>query len=80
MSNRNVEENRDNSDDFTAYKELRRFQINIAKRWLKRANVIEDIFAKFFFCFAGFNALYFLWRKIDKLDKAPEWRHIENLL
>jgi len=41
------------------------FQVNIAKRWQRRAAKSTDEFAKFFFYFAGFNALYFLWGKID---------------
>lgn len=62
-----------------------RFQLGIAERWLKRGKEAPDPFARFFFFFAGFNALYFLWLKIDKLKNnegkpAREEKQIENLL
>ncbi|MDA2919344.1 hypothetical protein MYX76_07630 [Desulfobacterota bacterium AH_259_B03_O07] len=65
--------------------DLVRFQIDISKRWLKRGREAEDVFTKFFFFFAGFNALYFLWGKMDELknregDPAGEVKQIENLL
>ncbi len=63
-----------------AWDDLIRFQLNIAERWLKRGNKTKDIFSKFFFYFTGFNALYYLWRKIDNLDETNEGKHIENLL
>lgn len=60
--------------------ELIMFQTNIARRWLKRGKQAQDVFAKFFFYFSGFNALYFLWRKIDQLKDTNEKLHITNLL
>lgn len=65
--------------------DLIRFQLDIANRWLKKGQDIEDIFAKFFFYFAGINALYFLWGKIDGLEKdvetrIEEWKHLQELL
>jgi len=56
------------------------FQTNIARRWLKRGNQTQDVFAKFFFYFSGFNGLYFLWRKIDQLKDTNQKLHITNLL
>lgn len=56
------------------------FQLGIANRWLERGNIIEDIFAKFFFYFTGFNAIYFLWKKIDKINRRNEKECIKNLL
>lgn len=41
------------------------FQSNIAERWLLRGQESEDPFAKFFFYFTAFNALYFLWAHVD---------------
>jgi hypothetical protein len=38
------------------------------------------VFAKFFFYFTGFNAIYFLWRKIDHLGPHDEVEHIANLI
>lgn len=60
--------------------ELIVFQTNIARRWLKRGKQAQDVFAKFFFYFSGFNALYFLLRKIDQLKDTNEKLHISNLL
>lgn len=76
----NLERDNPRINDLWAWDDLIRFQLNIAERWLKRGNEAEDIFARFFFYFTGFNALYFLWRKIDKLYPAYEGNHIENLL
>ena len=61
------------------------FQINVAKRWYERGLNSKDNFAKFFFYFAGFNALYFLWGRVDDVrnqqDKpAGEEKQIHNLL
>lgn len=74
--------NRDNrnTNKLWAWDDLVRFQLNIANRWLERGDGAKDIFAKFFFYFAGFNAMYFLWRKIDGLSETNEGKHIENLL
>jgi hypothetical protein len=78
MDNLKTENTRRN--DLGAWDDLIRFQLNIAERWLKRGDEAKDTFATFFFYFTGFNALYFLWRKIDKLDQTNEGKHIENLL
>jgi len=67
-------------NDSSNWYDLIKFQLNIAERWLQRGNKTEDVFAKFFFYFTGFNALYFLWRKINNLDETNEGKHIENLL
>jgi hypothetical protein len=37
----------------------------------QRGCATGDPFAKFFFCFAGLNALYFLWSKIDR-PRSPD--------
>lgn len=65
--------------------ELMLFQLDISERWYKRGNESTDPFAQFFFYFAGFNALYFLWSRIDNIEnqqgKLPgEIRQISNLL
>lgn len=64
---------------------LLRFQCNIAHRWHSRAESSTDPFAKFFFCFSGFNALYFAWFKADDIRNsegktAGESLQIANLL
>ena len=64
---------------------LKTFQCNIAKRWKQRGDASSDIFSKFFFYFAGFNALYFLWSRIDDVrnkqgEPAGEEKQIHNLL
>jgi hypothetical protein len=64
---------------------LATFQTNIAKRWLERGHSSADAFAKFFFYFAGFNALYFLWGKVDDVrnqrgEPAGEEKQVENLV
>jgi hypothetical protein len=62
------------------WNDLVRFQVNVAERWLKRGISTSDPFAKFFFFFAGFNALYFLWSKIANLknDKFPDRQPSES--
>lgn len=80
MGTKNNERPCHNTDNLWVWEDLIRFQLSISKRWLKRGNETEDIFAKFFFYFTGFNALYFLYRKIDNLDHTNEGKHIENLL
>lgn len=60
--------------------ELAIFQTHVAERWIERARYQPDPFARFFFLFSAFNALYFLWRKVDGLPNAPEVRHIGNLI
>lgn len=62
-----------NIDDFI------RNQHNIAERWLKKGNKTEDIYSKFFFYFAGFNAIYFQWKIINKIDGSQQ-EIIINLL
>jgi hypothetical protein len=61
------------------FQEIIWFQYNIADRWLKRGRNVNDPFAQFFFFYAGFNALYFLWRIIDKVEKG-EVHQIDNLV
>src|ERR671914_155756 len=51
-------------NNLSKWGDLTAFQSQIAERWLKRGNEINDVFAKFFFYFTGFNALYFLWATI----------------
>lgn len=55
-------------------------QLEIAKSWLQKGDETEDIFAKFFFYFTGFNSIYFLWGKIDNPHLRSERKHINNLL
>lgn len=67
-------------------KRLLEFQVKIAQRWQKLGNETKKnetrggIFAQFFFYFAGFNAIYFLWRIIYNLDPYREANHIKELL
>ncbi|MCZ7357897.1 MAG: hypothetical protein O8C66_03915 [Candidatus Methanoperedens sp.] len=56
-----------------------RNQHNIAERWLRKGNETEDIYSKFFFYFAGFNAIYFQWGVINKIDGSQQEK-IQNLL
>jgi len=65
---------------YSEWYDLIEFQLNIADRWLERGNKTEDVFAKFFFYYTGFNALYFLWSKINNLPETNEGKHIENML
>jgi hypothetical protein len=51
---------------------LKDFQTSIAKFWEAKASD-EEPFAKFFFLFSGFNALYFLWRTND-----PDLKNIQK--
>jgi len=55
------------------------YQLDIAKRYFKRGNETSDIFAKFFFYFSGFNALYFLHRRLDR-KCGDEKSHIEHII
>lgn len=66
--------------DMRVWHDLTTYQLRIARRWLKRGDKTADVFCKFFFYFSGFNAVYFLWRKIDNLDNRNETVHIKNLL
>lgn len=64
---------------------LLRFQVKIARNWYSRAERSDDLFAKFFFYFSGFNALYFAWAKADDLrnsqgKEAGDLLQIKNLL
>jgi hypothetical protein len=73
------------SPDTRRWSELAIFQVNVAERWRSRGAKTEDLFAKFFFFFAGFNSLYFLWSKVDDLrnthgEPAGEEKQIHNLL
>jgi hypothetical protein len=61
------------------YREIIAFQYNIAERWLKRGRQSSDPFAQFSFYFAGFNALYFLWKIVDHIETG-EGTQIDNLL
>lgn len=79
ITNLKVKNNQDlwDIDDFI------RNQVYIAERWLTRGNKIDgDIYAKFFFYFAGFNALYFLWGIVNKINGSRPRQQdlIENLL
>lgn len=61
------------------------YRRNIARRWHSRAVCSNDLFAKFFFCFSGFIALYFVWAKADNLRnseirEASEVLQIKHLL
>jgi hypothetical protein len=65
--------------------QLATFQVNIAQRWLERGHSSPDVYTKFFFYFAGFNALYFLWGKVDDVrnqqgQPAGEEKQVENLI
>ncbi len=67
------------------FNDLISFQTNIAKRWLSKGKASEDTFAKFFFYFSGFNALYFLEAVIDDLKddkgkRVSEVKQIAHLL
>ncbi|MEQ8191443.1 MAG: hypothetical protein ABRQ39_25990 [Candidatus Eremiobacterota bacterium] len=82
-----TEQERQNMDEF------REQQRHIAEQWLHKGNITDEknddtiIFARFFFYFTGFNAMYFLYKEIDNLDgrytppkKCPEYKQIEHLL
>ena len=71
--------------DLEKWWELLLFQGNIAQRWCSRGKTAKDPFAKFFFYFTAFNALYFLWTNVDDLrneaGKRPnEGTQIAHLL
>jgi hypothetical protein len=74
-----MEDGNESSVRLQVWTDLSGYQLKIAKRWLEKGNVAEDIHAQFFFHFSGFNALYFLWRMIDN-PGSTEKQHIENLL
>jgi len=79
MDNKTEEKIGHNPNNLWNWKDLIEFQLDIAERWFHRGNETEDIFAKFLFYYTGFNAIYYLWRKLDDLGQV-EWKHIENLL
>ena len=54
------------------------FQLNAADKWLERAQKTGDVYAQFLLYFTGFNALFFLWGKIDGIVHDPD--QITNLL
>jgi len=54
------------------------FQLKVAERWLERAEKSLDDYAKFLFYFSGFNALFYLWSKIDRVE--GDSKEINNLL
>lgn len=61
------------------------FQTNTTRRWHSRAECSNDLFAASYFCFSGFDALYFARAKADDLRKsegreAGEVLQIKNLL
>lgn len=64
--------NRDPSVQFRAVslgeweQDLANLQLGIADRWLERGEEVKDPFARFFFYFAGFNAIYFFWSQIER--------------
>ncbi len=75
----------DRENPLWVWENLIRVQIEIADRWLNRGRSANDEFAKFFFLFSGFNALYFLWSVIENLrnergERPNEGRQIESLL
>jgi len=61
-------------------KDLIRYQFKVAERWFERGQSSSDKFAKFFFYFSGFNALYFLWGIIGKKSHEREYKIIEYFL
>jgi hypothetical protein len=68
-----------------AWSDLLEFQIDTAEIWLKRGREVKDRFSKFLFFFAGLNALYFLWGKVDNVkkstgDPAGEQLQLDNLI
>lgn len=80
MDAKNLKEASPSNNALEVWKGLIRPQYRIAKSWLDKGTGISDPYAQFFFYFAGFNAIYFLWGKIDKKPDQPETAHIENLL
>lgn len=66
--------------------DLAEFQLHVAERWRDRGATSADAYARFFFYFAGINALYYLWSKVDDVrvrapEKPPnELGQIEHLL
>ncbi|MCH8089212.1 MAG: hypothetical protein IH955_04280 [Chloroflexi bacterium] len=77
---------RDSADSLDKWEQdLAHIQLRIAGRWLDRSNKVKDLFARFFFYFAGFNAIYFLWSQIERQEGSAsgsngEGKQIRNLL
>lgn len=70
------------NDEMTSeewYNYLKEFQTEIAESWLKRGKDSQDPFARFFFFFSAFNALYFYWRVRDR-KSGMEVDDVVNLL
>ena len=65
--------------DFRQKEKLYEFQIAIAERWRGKGQKAWDPFSKFFFFFAGFNDLYFLWKQIDG-DPGKEDENVSRIL
>lgn len=61
------------------YSDLAHFQVRIAQQWFARGEKTSDVFAKFFFFYAAFNALTFLWKKVDRVE-GGDIPQIENLV
>ena len=55
-------------------------QLEIARSWFKRGKTSKDVFAKFFFYFAAFNALYYLHGKIHGVRQGDEKALVSNLV
>ena len=80
MDNKNTERNDKSRNDLWDFDDFIRYQLPIAERWQQKGKEAGDIFSKFFFYFAGFNAIYFLWKEIYIPKKKGQENHIENLL
>jgi len=60
------------------HSELAHFQMRIAQQWFARGEKTPDVFAQFFFFYAAFNALTFLWKEVDRVQRG-DIPQIENL-
>ena len=67
-------------NDLWDFDDFIRYQLEIAERWLEKGNKTKDIFSKFFFYFAGFNSIYFLWKTIENPNQKGQENDIENLI
>jgi hypothetical protein len=67
-------------NDLYDFDDFIRYQLEIAERWLEKGNKTKEIFSKFFFYFAGFNSIYFLWKTIENPNQKGQENHIENLI
>jgi hypothetical protein len=66
-------------------RDLLEFQLDVAERWCEKAKQAEDVFARFFFLYTAFNALYFAWAKANNLkndrgEEPGEHLQIKHLL